>query len=87
MNMYLSKLGLLFLHGDLYYTRHQVPRAELCWLEMLQWIHGLEKFMFHEPGVFIQRLDFDFRKKYRATLGSIRAITLPSTSYVAIILY
>ena len=27
--------------------------ASRGWLEMLQWIHGLEKFMFHEPGVFI----------------------------------
>ena len=27
--------------------------ASLRRLEMLQWIHGLEKFMFHESGVFI----------------------------------
>ena len=36
----------------------QVPRSlrwlrVASWTEMLQWIHGLEKFMFHEPGEFM----------------------------------
>ena len=42
--------------------------------------------MFHEPGVFIQRLDSIFPKKNRASLGSIGAATLPSASYLATIL-
>ena len=39
-----------------YWVNLQVLRrlvASRCKLEMLQWIHGSEKFMLHEPGVFI----------------------------------
>ena len=43
--------------------------ASHCYLEMLQWIHGLEKFLFHEPGVFILRLDLIFAEKIVLVLG------------------
>ena len=42
--------------------------------------------MFHEPGVFIQRLDSIFAKKNSAGLGSIGAATLLSVSYLATML-
>ena len=60
--------------------------ASRCQLEMLQWFQGLKKFPFHEPGVFIQRLDSIFAKKNLAGLVSIGAATLPSVSYLATIL-
>ena len=53
--------------------------ASCCYLEMLQWIHGLEKFMFQEPGVFIERLDSIFAKKIVLVLGRSESISwLPS---------
>ena len=42
--------------------------------------------MFHEPGVFIQRLDLKFAKKNSAGLGSIGAAKLPSASYLTTVL-
>ena len=45
--------------------------ASGCQLEMLQWIHGFEKFMFHEPGMSIQRLDSIFAKKVVLVLGRL----------------
>ena len=45
--------------------------ASRCQLEMFQGIHGLEKFMFHKPGVFIQRLDSIFVKKIVLVFRSI----------------
>ena len=53
--------------------------APRCYLEMLQWIHGLEKFLFHEPGVFIKRLDLIFAEKIVLVLGRSESIGwLPS---------
>ena len=43
-------------------------------------------FMFHKPGVFIQRLDSKLTKKNSAGLGTTGAAKLPSASYLATIL-
>ena len=60
--------------------------ASRCQLERLQWIHGLEKFMFYEPGVFIQRLDSIFAKKKSCLFCVDRSPTLASASYLATLL-
>ena len=41
--------------------------------DMLQWIHGLGKFLFHKSGVLYLATGFDFNDKSRAGFGSIGA--------------
>ena len=75
-----------FLQVNLQVLRSLV--ASRCYLKMLQWIHSLEKFMFHEPlaCLLILATGFDFREKNRACFRSIGVPTLASVSYLVAIL-
>ena len=77
----LSNPSLPFLYGDLLYLSPGAAPylhcagydghglvVSRCKLEMLQWIHGLEKFMFHEPGVYLAT-GLDFHESIVLILG------------------
>ena len=55
---------------------------------MLQWIRGLEKFMFHKPGVFTDlATGLDFREKNPACFWVDQNPTLAAASYLATLLW